>query len=286
MIELPTFAECVIGYRQWVIDPLGRLQPLTLTGHPWHPGINTAQCLIDAFEEKTRFHGAPARPFVEQHGAPAPQCHCGIYAYHRLHSALPPPAATYPADDEIVNGIPVAGAIAALGHIEVHHVGFRAERAGVVVIALTPGMGPLTRSRVREVAARYRVACVDLDALEQEASKHGSPLPDAARPPEPVHQSEWRSLNQMRLSMMLPPVAAVTGVSATGAVTVSATPRRPRRRVSRVPIYANVGAAAFNALWFIVDHWWGNVVCGAISGGFAITAARRRRKALAGERRS
>jgi hypothetical protein len=42
--DVPVFSECVIGYRQWHVDALDQLWPITVVRRPWLPGVNEAVC--------------------------------------------------------------------------------------------------------------------------------------------------------------------------------------------------------------------------------------------------
>lgn len=171
-LEPPTFAECVIGYRCWNINALGQLESLRVGWCCWARGVNHAQCELRGFG------------VIERHAAPQRDCSCGLYACHALEHVLPVRRGGYPTDAACrADGVvPVVGAVAAFGNLQVHPNGFRAERAGVVALAFLPGMGDWARKRVARIARRYGVACVDLAELEREAHRHGAPLPESVRP--------------------------------------------------------------------------------------------------------
>jgi len=181
--DVPTFTECVIGYRAWNADRGERLWPLTDNRRPWEPGINTARCNChrDGLEFDWTWHDgrrvlAPAPP----HAAPDGACSCGLYSWRR-------PRPAWAGDPKCAAGRVVVGAVASWGRMQVHKAGFRAEHACVVTLATPPGASAATRAELERIARRYRVDLVALARLEEAASRHGTPLPDALVPPaEPV----------------------------------------------------------------------------------------------------
>lgn len=196
-VEIPTFSECVIGYRKWYIDALGRLRPITVDQRPWVPGVNEGQCDADhspfgAFAGAWLYGSSSRRRAPKKHKAPHRACHCGLYARFSLSETLGREAnAAFPDLARLVV-VPVVGAIAAWGDLQVHRDGLRASRACVVALAVEDAMPAKVKRLVERVAAEHRVACVPLDVLEMEASQHGTPLPDSAKPepaPEPTFVS-------------------------------------------------------------------------------------------------
>jgi glycine cleavage system H lipoate-binding protein len=102
------------------------------------------------------------------HRPPGPRCSCGIYALTdvgdgRLIEHLGPHGAI--------------GAVAAWGEMEVHHGGFRAERACVLALADPPELSRFRRGRLQRAAERYGVPLVPYAELDAVASLHASPLP-------------------------------------------------------------------------------------------------------------
>lgn len=179
----PVFSECVVGYRIWKIDPLGRLRPLSVDKRPWLPGENTAVCDAHANGGFLVYSGygwdsAPPKP---NHKAPAKDCECGLYSRFDPSEIHPAPL-PYHADAAEVY---VAGSVAGWGDIQVHADGMRAEKACVTALAVTDGMPANVRELVERVAAVYRVPAVPWDALATEALLHGMPLPHEHRPEKP-----------------------------------------------------------------------------------------------------
>ena len=178
--DVPTFTECVIGYRAWSADRDDRLWPLTDNRRPWAPGINTARCnchVGNDLEFDWTWHDGrrvlgPAPP----HDAPDGACSCGLYSWRR-------PRAAWAVDPKCACGRVVVGAVASWGRMHVHKAGFRAEHACVVTLATPPDATDAARAQLARIARRYRVDVVALPQLECAASRHGAPLPDTFVPP-------------------------------------------------------------------------------------------------------
>jgi hypothetical protein len=100
---------------------------------------------------------------------------CGLYSWRRPPTAW---SVTPAPDGERL----VVGAAASWGHLQVHAEGFRAEHACIVTLAYHHDTPPGEMAVLERIAARYRVDLVPLADLEQAASRHGAPLPDALRP--------------------------------------------------------------------------------------------------------
>lgn len=168
--EVPTFSQCVIGYRAWRADTNGQLWPLHSAREPWQPGVNVARCNCKT-ANSLRFQWSliDGRRILEPapaHAAPDAACRCGLYS---LRS--PPQHAGPGATHQIV------GAVASWGHIQVHATGIRAEYSCIVTLAYPNPTPPDVLAALQGVAERYRVELVPLTDLEQAASKYGSPLP-------------------------------------------------------------------------------------------------------------
>lgn len=174
--EVPTFSECVLGYRAWGIDGQGRLWPISDKCSPWEPGVNTARCNCRvtgalSFDWSWR-DGRRVLEAHPRHAAPDPDCRCGLYSWRR-------PPRRWAHDQRLASGTRVCGAVASWGQIQVHGPGFRAEHACVVTLAYPVGTGVEEMQTLERVAARYGVDLVPLDQLQEAASRHGSPLPDS-----------------------------------------------------------------------------------------------------------
>ena len=94
----------------------------------------------------------------ELHRAPAPDCRCGIHAFH----PSPRSAAHVLALRRQVPGIVAGG-----GAIEVHEDGFRAERARPHAVVLARGRNP---ALARRLAAAYEVPVVEVDGADELAA--------------------------------------------------------------------------------------------------------------------
>lgn len=181
----PTYSECVIGYRRWRIDALGRLWPSSAHGMPWKPGANLATCERSG-DPMMRWASimTAGRPLDAPpgHSVPHARCACGFYCRRRLQDVLGGDlAGGYPDAHETFH-LPVPGAVAVWGDLQVHVDGFRASHACVVALATVPQMPPDIIEVLNHVAARYGVPLVPHTELEAVASAHGTPLPDSVRP--------------------------------------------------------------------------------------------------------
>ena len=182
--ELPTFSQCVIGYRRWQMDDRGRLWPLWMADRPWEPGVNVARCPCGSWTSLRftyRTHGG--RVVLEpeaDHAAPAGECTCGLYSWRR------PPDYWH---EEAKWSTPprVVGAVASWGRMQVHRDGFRAEFACIVTLAWHPDISTAGLNVLDHLARDYRAELVEMDRLEEAARRHGSPLADTFGPqaPEP-----------------------------------------------------------------------------------------------------
>lgn len=192
----PLFTDCIVGYRAWTVDAYGDLRPVTKTGHPWQPGVNTATCArgeggsaIGRLFISTWADLQPPAP--ADHQAPHEHCGCGLYA------RFSPAVSDGNGSTDPKGASPVLlGSIAAWGDIRVHRDGFRAEKAQITALALHPTSAAMEgadrlRALAASIAARYGVPLVDAADLTREGEMHGEPLPESAIPkPEPGH-TRW-----------------------------------------------------------------------------------------------
>jgi hypothetical protein len=98
------------------------------------------------------------------HDAPAPDCTCGIHAWHPRRSS---------ARRVLAGRFEQPGIVEGAGAIEVQYDGFRAERARPYALVVTPGRN---ESRVERLAGRYRAEVVRVagaDALLAWCSDRG-----------------------------------------------------------------------------------------------------------------
>jgi hypothetical protein len=178
--EVPTFSECVIGYRAWWADEADQLWPIGVRRRPWAPGINTARCNCGTWDslrfEWSWHEGRRVLEPAPEHPAPQVDCECGLYSWRR-------PNPSWRRDSGWWSLPWVTGAVASWGALQVHDGGFRAEHACVVTLAWHPEAPPETVAALGRIARRYRADLVPFDVLEEAASRHGTPLPDDLRPP-------------------------------------------------------------------------------------------------------
>ena len=170
--DVPTFSECVVGYRAWRADMKDLLWPLHSTRRPWSPGVNTARCNCRT-SSSLRFEWSwhEGRRVLEpapEHDAPGDHCVCGLYSLRHPRKAwFDTPA--WSASRHVV------GAVASWGHIQVHNAGFRAEHACIVTLAYHPDTPPDGLQALERIAARYRVELVPLAELSRQPAATGAP---------------------------------------------------------------------------------------------------------------
>jgi hypothetical protein len=157
--DLPLLTDVLPGFRAWELRNDGTLWPAAVARHPWEAGVNHARCEMGA-----------------DHDAPAPDCSCGLYAFHTVHRQL--------------SGESVIGAIAAWGAMEVHADGFRAARARVIALA-APRSTFVRRDAFERAAERYDVPVVDRDVFQQVVSLSTGNLPPELVAIAPADHSKW-----------------------------------------------------------------------------------------------
>lgn len=141
--EPPLFVGELAGLRVWPLES-GQLRAAGWdVTWPDRGRVMTATCSLGA-----------------AHDAPAPDCTCGIYAWH------PRPSSAEEVFAECSRGANrVAGIVAAWGAIEVHRTGFRAQHARPVAFVVERRRaGPGYRRRVRRLAARHAAQVLVVDS--------------------------------------------------------------------------------------------------------------------------
>jgi hypothetical protein len=173
--ELPTFSECVVGYRSWNLRDDGQLWPLREHRTPWQVEVNTARCDCGTSDrlhfEWSIIDGRRVLEPAPLHDAPAESCTCGLYSVRR-------PATEWEQEIAFLNADRVAGAVASWGRIQVHGTGIRAEHACILALAVPERAGLAAAQKIERAAARYGVDAVALTDIEIAAAEHGSALPD------------------------------------------------------------------------------------------------------------
>jgi hypothetical protein len=161
MDAAPLYAQAVVGYRQWLAKPSGRLRSMGVGQTIWEPELMHARCLLD--------------PTAHDTPAPTTECECGLYAWHDAEMVEP------------YTGSPlVSGAVLAAGRLEVHADGFRAERMQILALAL-PAYATTAQARtIRRASEIYSVPTVrSIAALKRLALSYAEPVPRELRPYQP-----------------------------------------------------------------------------------------------------
>jgi hypothetical protein len=133
--DTPLFADSLFGLRFWKVlrDEGGEALAGPLQKTPWPEGGQWlhAQC-------------------PKGHAAPAPDCECGVHAWHPRRSS---------ARDVLAARGTVPGIVEAQGAIEVHEDGFRTARARPYALFIKPGSNAALICRL---ADRYDAAVVEV----------------------------------------------------------------------------------------------------------------------------
>lgn len=103
-------------------------------------------------------------PGPEGHSAPAPQCSCGVHAWHPRRRA---------ARRILAGRREIPGIVEARGAIEVHEDGFRAEQARPYALVLAPGRNAALVHRLGEAYRVPVVEAADADAVLGWCEEHG-----------------------------------------------------------------------------------------------------------------
>jgi hypothetical protein len=140
MSDAPLVATPVYGLRTWTVSgqrPDERLAAAYRDATPWPAG--------GAWLEASCQEG---------HAAPAPQCSCGVHAWHPRRRA---------ARRILAGRRQVPGIVEASGAIEVHEGGFRAERARPYALLMAPGRNA---GLLRRLGEAYNVPVVEADGAD------------------------------------------------------------------------------------------------------------------------
>lgn len=149
----PVIKGSVIGYRAWRLDMALWLLKGTY-GPAWVNGEATAKCMS------------------HHHVAPDADCECGLYGLARftekskwwVHSDLRGAIEAWTDSDRFF----------------VHDgIGFRAERAKIVLLALDPDAPRAKQAVIRALATEYGAGVCRPDHLKDAALEHGRLIPDA-----------------------------------------------------------------------------------------------------------
>jgi hypothetical protein len=167
-LQPPDLIEPVVAFRSWrVVDGALRSVYLPLF---WNDREVEATCMgAEAPDADVPRTAAPG------HRAPDRGCTCGVYAYYEPDKNFP-----------TVDYRGVIGVVSMWGTIELHEDGMRAEHARIEALALYSRWTTRQIEAVREIARDLGVDLVDLDEIEDAASRYGREIsrklvPGAAR---------------------------------------------------------------------------------------------------------
>jgi hypothetical protein len=138
MRDMPLVPTPVYGLRTWTVRgerPDERLAGAYRDAAPWPAGGAWLEASCSG---------------AEGHSAPAPQCSCGVHAWHPRRRA---------ARRILAGRREVPGIVEASGAIEVHEDGFRAQRARPYALLLAPGRNAALAHRLGEA---YQVPVVEV----------------------------------------------------------------------------------------------------------------------------
>ena len=160
----------VVGLRAWRLQGYRLASAGVYDGAFWNIGDTTARCLWEYFGANWA-HPTDAPP---GHTSPHPLCACGLYAYHPdIPIEWRAGARTWA----------VFGLVQAWGQLEVHEIGFRAQYARPVLLAVERESMPADAVRhVELVAAEFELDVVALDELPAHAVRFGRVVPRELRP--------------------------------------------------------------------------------------------------------
>ncbi len=150
MSEAPLVPSPVYGLRTWRVR-----------------GERPDERLAGAYRDAARWPTGGAwleASCTEGHSAPAPQCSCGVHAWHPRRRA---------ARRILASRREVPGIVEASGAIEVHEDGFRAERARPYALLLAPGRNAALAHRLGEAYQVPVVEAADADDVLGWCEEHG-----------------------------------------------------------------------------------------------------------------
>jgi hypothetical protein len=152
MSDAPLVPSPVYGLRTWRVRgerPDERLAGVYRDAAPWPAGGAWLEASCSG---------------AEGHSAPAPQCSCGVHAWHPRRRA---------ARRILASRREVPGIVEACGAIEVHEDGFRAERARPYALLLAPGRNAALAHRLGEAYQVPVVEAADPDDVLGWCREHG-----------------------------------------------------------------------------------------------------------------
>ena len=219
---MPDLIQPIIGFRSWDLED-GLLRSTGVGAAIWDPDVTVAECETgrdkveasyvteDEDDELIAFAMAGRKEEPKTHSAPAPNCGCGLYAYHDPIDPSKQASGLYSimymyADRPSTPRI--TGAIAAWGQIEVHETGFRAEKARIVALCLDDkcATDKDRRKQIEDAAKTYGAEAVPTVYLPDAAYQHGIETPKNLRPkpPEPEPTLAHKGILSSSLSFQSP----------------------------------------------------------------------------------
>jgi hypothetical protein len=150
MSDTPLVPTAVYGLRTWSVR-----------------GERADERLAGAYRDAARWPAGGAwldASCPKEHSAPAPDCSCGVHAWH------PRPRA---ARRILASRREVPGVVEATGAIEVHEDGFRAERARPYALLLAPGRNAALARRLGDAYQVPVIEVADPDDVVGWCREHG-----------------------------------------------------------------------------------------------------------------
>ncbi len=250
MTEPPLFPGSILGLRTWAVRVVrnGDLRLCASFGD-------------SLWEAKGRWTQARCLSGHHSRGdpVPSPGCSCGLYSLHpHLEQALEHQAlywgeteAQTPEDELSLELGEISGLVEAVGRIEVHETGFRAERARPVALIVGQSWSTFRRRGIERVARLHRAELLEVDGaqdLVDYCERRGGVLDQAAlatllEPP----QTDGPDVVDLGRSTWTPPSMPPPAGQPDG-----------RSRLQRIGEAAMIGLFwAFAAIWYA---FWAAVV--------------------------
>jgi len=152
-MDIETYPTGLAGYRLWIYDE-GKLRSWVRPYFWPQTSRHVSEC---------QMHG---------HAHPQADCHCGLYAHHHLEMTL---ACAAGVAIEKPGKRVVIGAVIGAGHVEVHRLGWRAEK--LQILGLWAPEEDLSSTDLHKLADLYQThAYPDLRTLRSQTEKKAAPI--------------------------------------------------------------------------------------------------------------